>query len=140
MLAWTPIAWGESPRSPVLSEPPCSYTRRARRSGKERSGAPATDGTELRLTEQQIAEFREAFNLFDKDGDGHVTLTELKVVMETLGQTPTQTELQQMIIDVDDNNTGEIEFEEVRVQHMRAAGVGTSRAVRAGVDEGACAP
>jgi calmodulin len=28
------------------------------------------------LTEEQIAEFKEAFSLFDKDGDGESSLTE----------------------------------------------------------------
>lgn len=72
------------------------------------------DGTELNLSETQIAEFREAFGLFDKDGDGHVTKEELKVVMESLGQKPSDEDLVQMISEVDDDNSGEIEFEEVR--------------------------
>ena len=29
------------------------------------------------LTEEQIAEFKEAFSLFDKDGDGTITTKEL---------------------------------------------------------------
>eukprot|EP01046_Picozoa_sp_COSAG06_P085091 COSAG06_NODE_31828_length_515_cov_0.692308_1_plen_79_part_10 len=31
----------------------------------------------LRRTEEQIAEFKEAFSLFDKDGDGTITTKEL---------------------------------------------------------------
>ena len=33
------------------------------------------------LTEEQIAEFKEAFSLFDKDGDGTITTKELGTVM-----------------------------------------------------------
>ena len=33
------------------------------------------------LTEDQIAEFKEAFSLFDKDGDGTITTKELGTVM-----------------------------------------------------------
>ena len=34
-----------------------------------------------KLTEDQIAEFKEAFSLFDKDGDGTITTKELGTVM-----------------------------------------------------------
>ena len=40
----------------------------------------------LRRTEEQIAEFKEAFSLFDKDGDGTITTKELGTVMRSLGQ------------------------------------------------------
>ena len=33
------------------------------------------------LTEEQIAEFKEAFSLFDKDGDGTVSTKELEAVL-----------------------------------------------------------
>ena len=33
------------------------------------------------LTEDQIAEFKKAFSLFDKDGDGTITTKELGTVM-----------------------------------------------------------
>ena len=38
------------------------------------------------LTEEQIAEFKEAFSLFDKDGDGTITTKELGTVMRSLGE------------------------------------------------------
>ena len=53
------------------------------------------------LASEQIAEFKEAFSLFDKDGDGTITTKELGTVMRSLGQNPTEAELQDMINEVD---------------------------------------
>merc|ERR1719401_1086020 len=64
------------------------------------------------LTEEQIAEFKEAFSLFDKDGDGTVTTKELGTVMRSLGQNPTEAELQDMINEVDAEGNGTIDFPE----------------------------
>lgn len=49
----------------------------------------------------KFAEFKEAFSLFDKDGDGTITTKELGTVMRSLGQNPTEAELQDMINEVD---------------------------------------
>ena len=49
------------------------------------------------LTEEQIAEFKEAFSLFDKDGDGSITTKELGTVMRSLNLNPTEAELQDMV-------------------------------------------
>jgi len=49
----------------------------------------------------RCAEFKEAFSLFDKDGDGTITTKELGTVMRSLGQNPTEAELQDMINEVD---------------------------------------
>ena len=46
-------------------------------------------------------EFREAFSLFDRDGDGTITTKELGTVMKSLGQNPTDQELLEMIEEVD---------------------------------------
>lgn len=48
-----------------------------------------------------LSEFKEAFSLFDKDGDGTITTKELGTVMRSLGQNPTEAELQDMINEVD---------------------------------------
>jgi len=47
------------------------------------------------------AEFREAFGLFDKNGDGTISSSELGTIMRSLGQNPTESELQDMINEVD---------------------------------------
>ena len=64
------------------------------------------------LTEEQISEFKEAFSLFDKDGDGTITSKELGTVMRSLGQNPTEAELQDMINEVDADGNGTIDFPE----------------------------
>ena len=46
-------------------------------------------------------EFKEAFGLFDKDGDGTITTKELGTVMRSLGQNPAESELLEMVNDVD---------------------------------------
>lgn len=48
-----------------------------------------------------IVEFEEAFRLFDKDGDGKITAKELGIVMRGLEQNPSETELSDMINEVD---------------------------------------
>eukprot|EP00761_Pharyngomonas_kirbyi_P014043 gb/GECH01014073.1/.p1 GENE.gb/GECH01014073.1/~~gb/GECH01014073.1/.p1 ORF type:complete len:150 (+),score=52.36 gb/GECH01014073.1/:1-450(+) len=64
------------------------------------------------LSESQVAEFKEAFSLFDKDGDGAISLDELGTVMRSLGQNPSEGELKQIINDIDKSGNGKVEFEE----------------------------
>ena len=77
-----------------------------------RTFAPHTLTMADQLTEEQIAEFKEAFSLFDKDGDGTITTKELGTVMRSLGQNPTEAELQDMINEVDADGNGTIDFPE----------------------------
>lgn len=48
-----------------------------------------------------ISEFKEAFSLFDKDGNGTITSKELGTAMRSLGQYPTEVDLQDMINEID---------------------------------------
>ncbi|XP_019874969.2 neo-calmodulin-like isoform X2 [Aethina tumida] len=64
------------------------------------------------VSKSQMKEFREAFRLFDKDGDGSITKEELGRVMRSLGQFARTEELQQMLQEVDVDGDGNVSFEE----------------------------
>ncbi|XAR63602.1 hypothetical protein NMG60_11023602 [Bertholletia excelsa] len=64
------------------------------------------------LTEEQIAEFREAFCLLDKDGDGLHNHGRIGNCDKITGSKPTEEELQRMINEVDIDGNGTIEFGE----------------------------
>ena len=65
-----------------------------------------------KMTKEQIAEFKEAFSVFDKNGDGAITREELGTVMRSLGQNPTEADLQDIINEVDADRDGTINFRE----------------------------
>ena len=49
------------------------------------------------LPEDTIAEYQEAFALFDKDGNGHIEAKELAAVLTALGQSPSEEDIAKMI-------------------------------------------
>ena len=48
-----------------------------------------------------LSEFNVMFSLFDKNGDGTITTKDLGTVMRSLGQIPTEFELQDLAKEVD---------------------------------------
>ena len=64
------------------------------------------------LSEEQIEEIREAFNLFDTDHSGSIDYRELKAAMRALGFEVKKEELKKMITDIDADGSGQIEFPE----------------------------
>ena len=62
------------------------------------------------LTEEQIAEFKEAFSLFDKSGNETIPTTDLVPILQSLGVNPYETELQEMINEVDAGGSGTVHF------------------------------
>lgn len=70
---------------------------------EKENGATAAAMTMDGVTCEQLEEFKEAFELFDKDGDGRITAHELGIVMHSLGQTPTEQELVDMVNEIDED-------------------------------------
>jgi len=76
------------------------------------------------LTENEIEEIRDAFNLFDTDGNGTIDPKELKAAMQSLGYEGKNHTVYQMIGDIDKENTGSINFD--RFLDMMTARIGDS--------------
>jgi len=64
------------------------------------------------IPESKLREFREAFDMFDKDRDGSITAKELTNVMKSLNHQTSDLEIQEMINEVDIDGNGKIDFEE----------------------------
>jgi calmodulin len=77
------------------------------------------------LTEEQVAELREAFSAHDRDGDGRITLQELRQTLEELGDEPADVELKGLLVkaDADGNETIELaEFLAFMGRRLRGRG------------------
>lgn len=57
-------------------------------------------------------EIRQAFKVFDKDGNGYITADELAIVMANLGERLTAGELKAMMNEADTNQDGKIDYGE----------------------------
>lgn len=62
--------------------------------------------SEKLLDDDQIAQYFMTFELFDKNDDGTIKTKELGNLMRSLGQNPTEAELQDMINEVDADGSG----------------------------------
>ena len=75
---------------------------------RQREAANADDNEEL----------REAFGVFDRDHDGHISKAELRHVMISLGEKLTDEEVEGMIAEADLDGDGQVNFDEF-VRMMR---------------------
>ncbi|CAF4096286.1 unnamed protein product [Rotaria socialis] len=64
------------------------------------------------ISPEELEELREAFRVFDQNGDGSITLSELRIVLDQMGLDPSEEELQDMIREVDADQSGSISFVE----------------------------
>lgn len=63
-------------------------------------------------TDEQIDEFKQAFYSFDQDGEGTIGRTELGDLLEALGENLTSNEVDEMMQAVDEDGSGQIDFDE----------------------------
>merc|ERR1712028_41469 len=84
----------------------------SQRTEMSRRGAAKKKSKGGGLSEEQIEEIREAFNLFDADNSGAIDVRELKAAMRALGFEIKKEELKKMISDIDNDGNGSIEFQE----------------------------
>lgn len=62
------------------------------------------------LIDEQIAEFRETFKIFDEDGDNMLSERELGTLLNALGTHPTESDLTHMFREVNREQEGMIDF------------------------------
>merc|ERR1712098_446769 len=63
------------------------------------------------ITEDQKADVKEAFNLFDTAGTGVIDTKDLKVAMRALGFEPRKEEIKKMIAEVDKESCGKLSLD-----------------------------
>ncbi|CAI0430615.1 unnamed protein product [Linum tenue] len=68
--------------------------------------------------------------MFDKNGDGFITKQELKESLKNIRISVTEAEVEEMVMKVDSNGDGLIDFEEFKIlcRNMAAGGEGEARA------------
>ena len=64
------------------------------------------------LTADEVLEIKEAFDLFDTDGSGHISTDELKQALRNLGIDARNQTLSNMMNDLDKNSDNTIDFDE----------------------------
>ncbi|XP_042557368.1 calmodulin-like [Dipodomys spectabilis] len=60
------------------------------------------------LTETQMAQLKKAFSLFDKDGAGVIKTRDVGTLLRSLGQNPTEAEVQDLLGQVDPDGQGTV--------------------------------
>ncbi|CCF59500.1 hypothetical protein KAFR_0H00900 [Kazachstania africana CBS 2517] len=79
-----------------------------------------------KLTNDQIRQYKEAFDLFDTDHSGSISATELATVMRSLGLNPDESEVEDLINEIDIDGNHEIEFNEFLTLMARQTDSGDS--------------
>ena len=64
------------------------------------------------VTNNQRKEYTQAFEVFDKDKDGFVSRQELKTIMRSLGQNPSEDDIEELMVTADSNQDGKISYDE----------------------------
>jgi len=73
---------------------------------------------------EEHEDIREAFRVFDRDGDGFITCEELNHVMSTLGERLSRDEIEEMIREADLDGDGRVGFTEFETMMNHRGGIG----------------
>lgn len=73
---------------------------------------PRLKGKKPELTDEQVEEIKEAFNLFDTNRSGTIDVRELKAAMRALGFEMKKEEVRKMLSDIHKEPTDNIDFHE----------------------------
>lgn len=69
------------------------------------------------LSRSELQELKRHFDVFDLDGDGHITFLELQRVVKNIGARVSPSGIHELIREVDLNKSNSVEFDEwVRVR------------------------
>jgi len=74
-------------------------------------GASAVAPEHDELTPRTLAKISEMFHKYDTDNDQHISFNELLAAMRSMGHNPMPAELEHMIREVDNTNTGMVNFD-----------------------------
>ena len=61
-------------------------------------------------TDEHVAEMKEAFGLFDNNGDGSIETKDLGALLRSVGFNPTDAELRDTMEELDPRGSGSIQF------------------------------
>ncbi|XP_055710544.1 uncharacterized protein LOC129806174 isoform X1 [Phlebotomus papatasi] len=85
--------------------------------GKKGTGAAVIagrkkSGPKFELSDEQKADIKEAFDLFDTEASGFIDVKELKVAIRALGFEPKKEEIKKMVAEIDKDGTGKVSYDE----------------------------
>jgi hypothetical protein len=89
-----------------------------------RQTAVLSSWEDVKFTEEELANYRDTFNQFDADHNGHITGEELADIFKKLGQSVPGYKIRDMIAEVDTDHSNTIEWDEFisMMKKVRASG------------------
>merc|ERR1711997_68660 len=74
------------------------------------------------LSKEDVEKYQEAFSVWDKNSSGRISMAELSDMLENLGKKPTETDLEDILEDLDTDATAGIDFAEFLILMTKTSG------------------
>ena len=108
------------PRFVVLTEDVLAFSRAHDRGGQSAKVADSPAVQVSGADEAQVNNFRAVFEEYDKDKNGALDPSELKMALLDLGLFRSQQDFERLFIELDADKNGELDWEEFKVLATRA--------------------